>query len=278
MKDDIKTVLLFLQTLHFRDDLEQELFTNLRNFESNKVDTSKSPKLYTQKVSSELSKNTEGALEKFGIFIKDKSGVKIDLNKLDRFVELVEVAKASRSYPWPQNKSKPFLYVSPPSVIERELGGELDDISNLLINLVHSATKNISIMSPFTNKEGLRSILYPLVSCKNNPKIKIYLTAQEKDMEMISNQIKEHIPSNITFIEIYFCSPTNIESDKLPHAKLLTVDSSKGYLGSANFTKQGLNSRFEVGVELDEQQSRAVDKLLSILVQRGLFQKYDEIK
>lgn len=57
-----------------------------------------------------------------------------------------------------------------------------------------------------------------------------------------------------------------------PHAKCLVVDRSHGYLGSANFTQQGLRGHFEVGVSLNEQDSRTLARILEYLwSSSGLF-------
>jgi len=76
-------------------------------------------------------------------------------------------------------------------------------------------------------------------------------------------------------LRVYFCYTDEVDPDNLPHAKVLIVDAKKGYLGSANFTKQGLTSRFELGVRLDEEQSKTIDRLLERLILSGLFVKYD---
>lgn len=275
MMDETKLVLFFLQILHYRDDLEEELFQNLKLSTNSPINSSDASKLYGQKVHSELIKNTVHILEEIGVLIKQDKSYTINEERLKYFRTLVNVAKSARNYKWPSNRPKPFLYISPPTLITTELSGDIDDISNLLTNLVRSATTSITIMSPFTNKEGLRSILSPLKACTNNPNIALYLTANEEDINMIFNQVKRQIPQNmLEDFKIYFCSTDLIEENNLPHAKLLIIDSKKGYLGSANFTKQGLTSRFEVGVELDEQQSKTVEKLFTILISNGIFGPY----
>ena len=273
MIDEVKLVLFFLQTLHYRDDLEEILFKNLKAFKNNVSD--KVDHLYGQRVHSELTKNTSLILTKFGVLYNSKDTLNVNEDRLEYFIRLVEVAKASRTYRWPTQRPKPFIYVSPPSLIPSEFSGDVDDISNLLINLIISSEKRISIMSPFTNEEGFRSVLTPLKACKNNPKINLYLTAEKNDELMIYKQVMRQIPSNMFHnVKVYFCSTQLVESDNLPHAKVLIVDSKKGYLGSANFTRQGLKSRFELGVELDEQQSSTIEKLLDILVTKEMFQEY----
>ncbi|MDO8570729.1 MAG: phospholipase D-like domain-containing protein [Candidatus Daviesbacteria bacterium] len=270
--NDAKIVLFFLQTLHYRDDLEKSLFLNLTE---NTDGFQRLEDIYIQKVHPELLQNTVMVLKSFSILNIEESNYKIDKKRLSYFIKLVELAKAVREYEWPTYGPKPFLYISPPDLITAELSGDLNDITSLLIDLVRSANKQISIMSPFTNKEGFKSILTPLNACKNNPKITLYLTAKEQDREMIFKQIIDQVPQKMMGgLKIYFCSPELVKADNLPHAKVLIIDSLRGYLGSANFTRQGLESRFELGVELDKQQSYAVEQLFKLLVSREIFQEY----
>ncbi len=274
MMDDTKTILFFLQTLHYRDDLESNLFKNLLS-KTDSITTSQIDELYGQKVHPELIKNTQAILENFKVLEKVDNSFKINKDRLDYFIKLVQMAKEARKYKWPEIKHKPFLYISPPNLITTDLSGDVDDISNLLIGLVGSAVSKITIMSPFTNKDGLKSILVPLRACKNSPYISLYLTATEQDKTMIYNQVKGHIPENMEKnLRIYFCTPELIKEESLPHAKVLIVDSVKGYMGSANFTRQGLTSRFELGVELDKEQSNTVEKLLAMLIEKGIFILY----
>lgn len=271
--DEVKTILFFLQTLHYRDDLEKSLFLNLS---TNKDGFQNIEDIYGQKVHPELLQNTLIVLKSFNILLDTEDlNYKVDIKRLDYFIKLVELAKAAREYKWPTSKLKPFLYISPPGLITPELSGDINDINSLLIDLVRSASEHISVMSPFTNKEGFKSILTPLNACLNNPKITLYLTASEQNKDIIIRQITDQIPPKMKHgLKVYFCSPELVESDNLPHAKVLIIDSYRGYLGSANFTKQGLQTRFELGVELDEQQSCAVEQLLKLLVSREIFQEY----
>ena len=50
-----------------------------------------------------------------------------------------------------------------------------------------------------------------------------------------------------------------------PHAKCLVVDRSFGYLGSANFTGQGMKGHFELGVSLNSEASKTLGDLLQYL-------------
>ena len=273
--DEIKSVLLFLQTLHYRDDLEKSLYSNLEKLSGKLLPIEEFGGIFDQKIHPELINSLKVILQNFGVLVIENEKFTVNKDELDSFIKIVSIAKAARDYKWPSVSLKPFLYISPPNIISSELADEIDDISNLLTDLVSSATESVIIMSPFTNKAGLSSILTPLKVCKKLPSISIYLTAPSQDQSMIVNQINDLIPKPMANkLNIYFCTSESMEEDYLPHAKLLVVDSKRGYLGSANFTRQGLTSRFEVGVELNEQQSKSVNKLLKKLENKGIFKKY----
>lgn len=275
--DEIKSVLLFLQTLHHRDDLEKHIYSNLKKMSDRTFSIEEIGRIFDQKVHPELIKNIKVILQNFGVIAIENGIFSVNKDKLISFIKIVSIAKAARDYKWPSVRLKPFLYISPPNIITSDLAEEIDDISNLLIDLVSSATESIIIMSPFTNKVGLSSILAPLKVCKKLPSVSIYLTAPSQDQSMIIKQINDLVPTILANkLNIYFCTSESMEEDHLPHAKLLIVDSKRGYLGSANFTKQGLTSRFEVAIELNEQQSRCVIKLLLKLEEKGLFIKHNK--
>jgi phosphatidylserine/phosphatidylglycerophosphate/cardiolipin synthase-like enzyme len=271
MTKSVSNVLFFLQLLHYRDDLESEIFNTLAK--NTQLD-SLAPNLFNQKVDPSLTKNALMILSDFGVIRKANNIYDINPEKLSAFREMVETAKASRDYDWPASRFTPFLFISPPGLISASISGDVSDISTFLTDLVRSAKKTITIMSPFTNKEGLASILTPLKACTDKIAITLYLTASENDKEMIYKQIIKQVPQKmVEDIKIYYCSADKIPESNQPHAKVLTTDSKRGYLGSANFTKQGLTTRFELGIELDEQQSLTIEKLLDILVSKDMFQE-----
>ena len=147
MTDEVKLILFYLQTLHYRDDLENNLYTNLRKFsESDIISELDIKSIFKQKVHPELIKNVTDILADFKVFTKQYGGYGIDKQQLEVFIKMASAAKASRTYNWPDVRSKPFLYVSPPNIITSELSEEIDDISNLLTSLVSSATKTVSIV------------------------------------------------------------------------------------------------------------------------------------
>lgn len=276
MMDYIEATLLFLQTLHYREKLEEQIFQTLNKLEGRTISERLFLESLDQHIHPELAKNIVTVLINTDVISKINGDVTVDKLRLEDFIRLVKVAKASRSYNWPNIKPQPFLYVSPPSLITSDLAGDVDDISNLLINLVSTAEMRVTIMSPFTNDAGLKSVFRPLEACKTNPRINAYFTVDRKDAPRIYSQLLKFVPPHMLHdLNAYFCYANEVAADSLPHAKVLIVDAKKGYLGSANFTKQGLTSRFELGVRLDEEQSKTIDKVLEKLVFSRLFSKYN---
>jgi phosphatidylserine/phosphatidylglycerophosphate/cardiolipin synthase-like enzyme len=57
----------------------------------------------------------------------------------------------------------------------------------------------------------------------------------------------------------------------LMHAKFVVSDVHEGYLGTANLTSLGLGHHIEVGMELSPAHCKELIKMLSKLVEVGLF-------
>ncbi len=55
----------------------------------------------------------------------------------------------------------------------------------------------------------------------------------------------------------------------LVHAKFMLVDGQRGYLGSANFSVNGLERNLELGTGLSEEEARILDELVTYLEATG---------
>lgn len=276
--NDNDLILSLLQTLHYRKDLEESLMSSLLKFSDNEISTDNLLNIYGKRVHPELLKITESILMDFGVIKEHDQKYFINGERLKRFMALFEMAKNARDYHWPELNRQPYIYVSPPSIIGQELAGDIDDIANLIINLISSAKTEITLVSPFTNDEGLKAILLPLANLKESIKITAYFSAEERDVHLISTQVRKLIPEKIhNRLKIFFCIIDEKDYDILPHAKTIIVDNSVGYLGSANFTRQGLNTRFELGVKLVEKQCIAIEKLLNLLVEKGIYTEQKQL-
>lgn len=273
--EDINQILLFIQMLHYRDDLEELIFKRLDELKGKDISEDAFSKVFGSTVNRQLISNLKSILLSLGIITKDDQTLKVHDEKLKDFLRSVRIAKASRDYPWPESKPQPYIYVSPPSIINADLLGDADDITNLIIGLVRSAEISVTLMSPFTNDQGLRAVLTPLSSVQYPISINGYFSSSEHEVPLIYAQIMrllpQHLQKNFT---AYFCVTNDQEFENLPHAKTIIVDSRTGYLGSANFTKQGLNTRFELGVKLHEKQCKAIEKMLKLLVEKEIYTRY----
>ncbi len=276
--EDIKQVLLFLQMLHYRDDLEELIFTKLEEVKNKNISEEDFIKVFGPSINRQLLSNIKSIFTNTGVIIKESNTLRINEQKLEEFLKFVRIAKASRDYSWPENKPRPYIYVSPPSLINADLLGDADDITNLIIGLIISAGSSISLMSPFTNDQGLREILAPLVNVRSQIAINVYFSSSEEDIPLIYIQTKRLLPSNLQKnFTAYFCATNEQEFKNLPHAKTIIVDSKTGYLGSANLTKQGLNTRFELGVKLNEKQCIAIEKMFDLLVKNEIYTRYTQL-
>jgi phosphatidylserine/phosphatidylglycerophosphate/cardiolipin synthase-like enzyme len=273
--EDIKQILLFIQMLHYRDDLEELIFNKLDETKNKSISEDGFSKMFGTTVNRQLISNIKSILVSTGVITKDNNILQIQEDKLRDFSKSVKIAKASRDYSWPESKPQPYIYVSPSSIINSDLLGDVDDITNLIISLIRSTEVSVTLVSPFTNEQGLRAILAPLINVQFPISINIYLSSSEAEVPLIYAQIMrllpQHLQKNVT---AYFCVTNDQEFENLPHAKTIIVDSKIGYLGSANFTKQGLNTRFELGVKLDEKQCVAIEKMLKVLIEKEIYTKH----
>jgi phosphatidylserine/phosphatidylglycerophosphate/cardiolipin synthase-like enzyme len=275
---DIKQILLFIQTLHYRDDLENLIFTALSEMKNKEFTDEDYFKRFNSAINKQLLSNLKSIFIETGVLTEQDRLFLLNSQKLEEFIQLVQVAKASRDYKWPENKTESYIYVSPSSIINADLLGDVDDITNLIVSLVSSAQASVSLMSPFTNDEGLRAVLSPLTHIKYPVNVNMYFSSANEDVHKIYAQTKRLLPEHLhKNFKSYFCVTDDKDSGDLPHAKTIIVDSKIGYLGSANFTKQGLNTRFELGVKLNQKQCVAIEKMLSILIDKKVYSYYDHL-
>lgn len=210
-----------------------------------------------------------------GVMIKNKEDVVIvNGERAKDFLDTVEVVKYSRDYKWLPKVHEPQLFASPPELIPRALAADIDDIRSLLVKLVNEARNSLIILSPYTTPAALRDILQPLyVNGQGaNISVDIYIANSLNDAKRQAKALRTLLLDKpIENLRFYY-KTGDLHEDSILHAKLLIADKCRGYLGSANFTNQGLSKHFELGVELKSRQSGLVVDMLDQLVLKNIFQ------
>lgn len=213
-------------------------------------------------------------LENEGVAKLEDDYLVVDKQCAREFYYSVDLLKAGRDHEWNSRHLRPLIFASPPQVIPKEMAADVDDISSLLTELVGSTKHNLILLSPYTTPTAILSILRPVFRIAESKKvhIKLFITNPLREAQRQIDNLEKLLPNNIfSSISFYYRSDLSQEEENILHAKVLIVDSRRGYLGSANFTDQGLSKHFELGVELADKQCVLVEKLLNELIRKKVF-------
>jgi phosphatidylserine/phosphatidylglycerophosphate/cardiolipin synthase-like enzyme len=110
------------------------------------------------------------------------------------------------------------------------------------------------------------------VAAQNGAWIKLVTSNLDKRNGLNQRAIRELIDGKEGMIirqRIRILSDTK-ESPGFIHAKVVVVDGERGYLGSANLSRSGLSSNFEIGTALAHDQAETLDRLFSTFEADGL--------
>jgi len=142
-----------------------------------------------------------------------------------------------------------------------------------LEGILRHTSREIVILSPFWDIPTIIDLLRCIPHGNQKPELIIALVSTNKrkiNVGDIVTQIQTAVPLSRIRIFIHIADGKN--DQEYPHAKCLIVDQQYSYIGSANFTSQGLSGHFEVGVSLGEKDSAILYNILSYLWdQSGLF-------
>lgn len=216
----------------------------------------------------------ENLLTDVGVIRKDKGRTTVDEERAKLFFSHVDAVQLAKEHTWQPRQRRPKLFTSPPELIPQSMAADVDDIRNLITELVRGVRESLTIMSPYTTAPALRDILKPLSlnDAVSEVIIKVYIANPLEDAKRQINTLKKMVPEaifqNITF---FYRADVSPEDDSILHAKILIADGIKGYLGSANFTSQGLGKHFELGIEMSPKQAQLSEELLEHLVSKRVF-------
>jgi phosphatidylserine/phosphatidylglycerophosphate/cardiolipin synthase-like enzyme len=264
-------VIQYIELIGNREDIESDLRNTLT-----KTDT-KSINFKRLEIHPALRIQLTKILIDEGVITSGSGGNTIDTERAREFFDSIDSIKLARDYPWPPKHRRPLLFASPPELIPRSLAAEIDDIKNLLTELVSNTKESLTILSPYTTSAALSDILKPLLINKHaeNIKIEVYIANPLEDARRQAKTMQSLLHKDLIKKVSYYYRAGENQEDSILHAKLLIVDNERGYLGSANFTEQGLTRHFELGVEMSGQQARLSTELLKQLVLKKVFQPLD---
>ena len=123
---------------------------------------------------------------------------------------------------------------------------ELNTLNEALKNAVNNSNKSISL-STFQLDKNIELIRTILEKAKQGIEVTLFCRPTEKQF---NEQLKVLLEAGV---QIYFHS--------LIHAKSLLIDENIGFIFTANLTDNGLEKGLEVGVKLNEQQTKDLNKI-----------------
>jgi len=274
--DEISLNYYFLEILNKNSLLEKIIIDYLITNKNNPINKINFLKFSNKKIHRELKIEIESILFNLNIINSKKDFIYIDENKLKQFINTIKIIKAISKNAKATKEDSSIIYMSPPRLITSEISDMVDGISDLIRKLACTVTKNLIIMSPYINYEGIKSILLPLKKLKKNIKLELFISLEHNDFNSLLDNLFTILPEHlIKHTNFYIYNIDNINNILLPHAKILIVDEKFGYLGSANFTFQGLKDNFELGISLNKKQCKTIVKIKSILISNEIFIKYN---
>jgi len=159
------------------------------------------------------------------------------------------------------------LLVAPSEVLDFVPPGKrVDTIPNYLETIVRRAEQEVLLLAPFWNMPTLINLLRCASPQGMKSELVLLLVHMGNRLPCVQS-IADNITSNWSGkrIRIYLHLAKPNDQASYPHAKCLVVDRKSGYLGSANFTDQGMKGHFELGVSLGPDASKTLGDLLEYL-------------
>ncbi|WP_028782232.1 phospholipase D-like domain-containing protein [Thalassobacillus devorans] len=163
-------------------------------------------------------------------------------------------------------KTDNLLWTMPQNQLEnipRNITSTFDYLNTSIQELIQTTNDKLIFFSPYYSVSGMINLFTSLKALLyKNSFVRITWVVNDLLNEQNQNAFDylfKHLDSN----ERKQISVYKTIDDKLSfHAKLLLADNSRGYMGSANFSKRGFNTQFELGIPLDEKQSDTLTKLI----------------
>jgi hypothetical protein len=140
--------------------------------------------------------------------------------------------------------------------------------AGVLLDLVDGATQEVRLAAPFVDVDAVEFLADSLLGAGRRSATVIVITSVGQSVHFLELARRwnagPEVRGGLRVHEVQ----THLSSLGL-HAKVLVVDSERGYVGSANLTAAGLGRHVEIGVELAGPQVAALTRVLVALERVG---------
>lgn len=165
----------------------------------------------------------------------------------------------------------PRQYLSVPNHIANDFGY----LNTWINNIIQTADKRLIFLSPYYSVAGINQLMISLKALLSIKNINIDWIVSDYDntdnirsFDLIQKELVDvYKNSKIRFFKPYHQKDNGFSF----HAKLLLSDNIKGYIGSANFSKRGLDTQFELGSILDSKKTKTITNLIDFWIDKQVF-------
>lgn len=164
------------------------------------------------------------------------------------------------------------LVATLPREVERQLAVSISRIHLSLRRLVMSASHTVRISNPYFDPD--QDIIQDLAALPKRG-IQLQLLTREAtgehadadtlaaNTELVKELDADHI-ENIDIRDFYETTETGKQTGAV-HAKLISIDDDKCYIGSANLTALNLSGNFEIGVLVEGQVVSEINEIFDVI-------------
>lgn len=149
------------------------------------------------------------------------------------------------------------------------------DLDHFVRDLASSATSRLVIVAPYLSPAGMNGLRDAMVvSAQRGAWIRL-ITDDLEDPEGWNRRALRTLFEGEGGMIVRKRIRILTKTQALPvlfHAKIVVVDQSRGYLGSANLSLSAMEKNFEVGLALAPNQAEALDGLVSFFESQGLLE------
>src|SRR5262249_39914960 len=138
----------------------------------------------------------------------------------------------------------------------------LRQTAGVLLDIIDNATSSISIATPFADTDAVRFLAPALLdAARRGVQIRVLTSRGAGDVfRSLGEQWKGYARASFEVAEI----ATDL-STLGSHAKVVSADGERAYVGSANVTAPGFGKHVEIGVEVAGPQVMALERILRAL-------------
>lgn len=134
-----------------------------------------------------------------------------------------------------------------------DIGSYADSLVSHLVSLIDYAERELLVVAPYWSEKGVAAIRRSLKPRRRDGlNITLITDAHAKPSDVAGVEAFKAIMVNEFGALITHLEPRELDSGRIPtvHAKVVIADKRRAYVGSANFSQNGLSNSIEVGIAI----------------------------